>query len=81
VLSLRSFPDDAGAPLEARDHCPKCGSLVVGGAIGQSADHTGFAGSLDDPAHLKPTVAFFNRCRPASAPLQEGLQVFETMPD
>jgi hypothetical protein len=63
-----------------RNFCPKCGSLVFGGIVGQVEQHTIYAGTLDDPAAFQPTMAIFNRDRPAWALLPPDLTVFETMP-
>lgn len=63
-----------------RNACPVCASLLFGGIVGQDAQHTVYAGSLDDPAGFKPAMAIFNRDRPAWTLLPEGLTVFETMP-
>ena len=63
-----------------RNFCPTCGALVFGGRVGEDTSHTIYAGSLDDPSRFKPTLAIFNRDRPAWVPLPEGLAVFETMP-
>jgi hypothetical protein len=64
----------------ARNFCPRCGGLVFGGVIGQDAEHTIYAGSLDDASAFRPAIAIFNRDRPEWAPLPPGLTVFETMP-
>lgn len=64
-----------------RNVCPECGSLVFGGIVGVDASHTIYAGSLDDPSAFHPTMAIFNRDRPAWAPLPEGLTVFDAMPE
>ena len=53
---------------------------MFGGIVGQDAQHTIYAGSLDDPSAFKPTLAIFNRDRPDWAPLPEGVTAFETMP-
>jgi len=63
-----------------RNSCPVCGGLVFGGDVGKTDSHTIYAGSLDDPSLFKPTMAIFNRDRPAWVPLPEGLTVFETTP-
>jgi hypothetical protein len=63
-----------------RNSCPVCGSLVFGGIVGQDDSHTIYAGTLDDPSGFHPTMAIFNRDRPAWMPLPAGLTVFETMP-
>lgn len=63
-----------------RNFCPACGGLVFGGIIGTDIMHTIYAGSLDDPAVFHPTMAIFNRDRPAWVVLPDGLTLFETMP-
>jgi hypothetical protein len=63
-----------------RNFCPRCHSLVFGGIIGQDDSHTIYAGSLDDPALFRPTVAIFARSRPDWVPMPPGLTVFEEMP-
>ncbi len=68
-----------GTPA-VRNFCPLCGSLVFGGIPGEDAQHTIYAGSLDDASLFRPTMAIFNRDRPAWVVLPEGLTVFETMP-
>jgi hypothetical protein len=64
-----------------RNFCAVCGGLVFGGIRGESTSHTIYAGSLDDPSHFKPTIAIFNRDRPAWVALPAGLKVFESMPE
>lgn len=64
-----------------RNFCPACGGLVFGGEVGRDDSHTLYAGSLDDPARFKPTLAIFGRDRPDWAPLPPGLTVFESMPE
>ena len=64
-----------------RNFCPGCGGLVFGGEPGRDESHTIYAGSLDDPALFAPTLAIFDRDRPAWAPLPPGLAAFRTMPD
>jgi hypothetical protein len=63
-----------------RNFCPACGGLVFGGIVGVDAQHTLYAGSLDDASVFHPQMAIFNRDRPDWVPLPEGLTVFETMP-
>lgn len=63
-----------------RNFCPHCGGLVYGGVRGVAEQHTIYAGSLDDPARFKPTMAIFNSQRPEWVPLPPGLTVFEKMP-
>jgi hypothetical protein len=63
-----------------RNFCPTCGGLVFGGVIGESEQHTVYAGALDDPTGFRPSIAIFNRDRPDWAVMPPGLRVFETMP-
>ncbi|MDR3507181.1 MAG: GFA family protein [Caulobacteraceae bacterium] len=63
-----------------RNFCGICGGLVFGGELDISDSFTLYAGSLDDPSRFHPTVAIFNRDRPAWATLPPGMTVFETMP-
>lgn len=63
-----------------RNSCVVCGSLVFGGEVGVHADHTIYAGSLDDPTVFKPTMLLFNRDRPDWVVVPDGVTVFETMP-
>jgi hypothetical protein len=77
-LTFRS-PSFRGG-VSTRNACPACAGLVYGGEK-DSDSFTIYAGSLDDPTGFKPTMAIFNRDRPAWTPLPEGLTtVFETMP-
>lgn len=64
-----------------RNSCPTCGGLVFGGIVGVDADHTIYAGTLDDPSRFAPMVAIFTRDRPDWAALPPGAMTFETMPD
>lgn len=64
-----------------RNRCARCSSLVFGGVIGTDSSHTIYAGSLDDPAFFRPTMALFGRDRPDWAVLPPGLTVFDTMPE
>ena len=64
-----------------RNRCAVCGSLVFGGEVGLSDSFTLYAGSLDDPAAFRPTIAIFTRGRPAWALIPPDLAVFEAMPD
>ena len=77
----RRFTTKAANGNEAvRNSCPVCGSLVFGGIVGEDAEHTIYAGSLDDPASFVPKVAIFTRCRPAWAIIPPGLTIFEREP-
>ncbi len=78
----RQFVSKAARGTDAvRNFCPTCGSLVFGGIPGSDTSHTIYAGSLDDPTLFLPTMAIFNRDRPAWAPLPPGLTVFDAMPE
>ena len=63
-----------------RNHCAACWSLVYGGILGETDNHTIYAGSLDDPSRFKPTVAIFAREKAPWIAIPEGLKVFEGMP-
>ena len=78
--ATRQYTSTALRGEATRNFCPTCGGLVFGGIVGQTDSHTIYAGSLDDPSAFRPTMAIFNRDRPAWAPLPPGLTVFETMP-
>lgn len=66
--------------VAVRNSCPECGGLVFGGVIGEDVSHTVYAGSLDDPAQFRPSMAIFTRDRPDWVRLPPGLAEFETMP-
>ena len=77
----RRFASPAFRGVEAvRNSCPTCGALVFGGRYGEDDSHTVYAGTLDDPSLFSPSVAIFDRDRPAWVTLPEGLAVFETIP-
>lgn len=63
-----------------RNSCPVCASLVFGGRVGENSQHTIYAGSLDDPAFFKPSIAIFARDRPAWAVMPPGLKVYDRLP-
>lgn len=63
-----------------RNHCATCGGLVFGGIVGSDTEHTIYAGSLDEPALFRPTMALFSRDKPDWVLIPGGLTVFETMP-
>jgi hypothetical protein len=63
-----------------RNSCLVCGGLVFGGPLGETDEHTIYAGSLDDPSQFQPTIAIFTRDRPQWAEVPAGLKQFETMP-
>ena len=56
-----------------RNFCPACGSLMFGGEYGVSAQHTIYAGTLDDPSAFHPTRAVMLADRPHWAAMLEGL--------
>ena len=58
-----------------RNFCPRCHSLVVGGAIGKDKIYNIYAGSLDDPLLFQPTIAVFTRGRPEWAVIPPTLKV------
>lgn len=63
-----------------RNHCAACWSLVFGGIIGEADNHTIYAGSLDDPARFKPTIAINAREKAPWVVVPEGIAVFDRMP-
>ena len=63
-----------------RNFCPICGSLIFGGIVGQDAQHTIYAGTLDDPSRFHPQIAIFTRDRADWAVLPPSLRVFEAGP-
>ena len=63
-----------------RNRCAVCGGLVFGGVVGKDESHTLYAGSLDDSAVFRPSMAIFVRDRPNWMITPEGLALFETMP-
>jgi hypothetical protein len=70
----------ASGRIALRNSCPVCGGLVFGGDLAESANFTIYAGSLDDPSLFEPTMAIFDRDRPAWVVLPPDITVFETMP-
>ena len=64
-----------------RNFCPTCGSLVFGGIVGVDAEHTIYAGTLDEPSAFEPLIAIFARDCPPWAVIPPDLATFETMPD
>ncbi|HEY2807457.1 MAG TPA: GFA family protein [Steroidobacteraceae bacterium] len=77
----RSFssPAASGGPA-TRNFCPICGGLVFGGERGLSDSYTIYAGSLDQPADFRPTVAIFTQDRPEWALIPQHCKVFERLP-
>lgn len=64
-----------------RNRCAVCGSLVFGGPIGKTNEHTIYAGSLDEPTLFRPTLAIFTRDKPDWVAMPPGLAAFETLPE
>jgi hypothetical protein len=60
-----------------RNFCPRCHSLVMGGAIGKDKIYNIYAGSLDDPSLFHPTIAVFTRGRPEWAVIPPTLKVLD----
>ena len=63
-----------------RNFCLICGGLVFGGKPDSDASINLYAGSLDEPALFRPTVAIFARGKPDWAPIPDGLKVFAGLP-
>ena len=69
-----------GSPAR-RNFCAECGSLVHGGEIGVDDSITVYAGTLDDPAWFKPSIAIFTQHLPAWVVLPDNLHRFAAMPE
>jgi hypothetical protein len=69
----------ANGNTAVRNFCAVCNSLVFGGGHDLGGVNV-YAGSLDDAAQFKPTIAIFIRDRPHWAAVPEGVKQFETMP-
>ncbi len=63
-----------------RSFCPACGSLMFGGEYGVDAQHTVYAGTLDDPAAFHPTHAIMMAERAPWAAVPDGLVLYDGMP-
>jgi len=63
-----------------RYHCAKCASLVFGGVPGNPNGNTIYAGTLDDTALFKPSMAIMTKFKPDWVLLPAGLRQFEGMP-
>jgi hypothetical protein len=63
-----------------RNSCAKCGSLVFGGPLGRTDNHSIYVGSADDPSWFKPKIAIFVRDAPGWASIPPGLTRFEKLP-
>ena len=64
-----------------RNSCVVCGGLVFGGKLGETDSYNIYAGSLDDAAQFKPTVALFTRDKPDWVSIPPGLKTFPGMPE
>ncbi len=63
-----------------RNFCSLCNSLVFGGELEKSDSFTIYAGTLDDRAAFRPTIAIFAANRPPWVPLPPDLKVFDGLP-
>lgn len=77
---VRQFRSPSMRGEAVRNSCPTCGGLVFGGVVGQSEQHTVYAGSLDDASAFAPRMAIFQRDRPDWVTLPPGLALFDTLP-
>ena len=66
--------------LATRFSCPTCHAIVYGTAEVMPGLTNVYAGSLDDTARFKPTMAIFTRSRPAWDDSSRGLECYETVP-
>jgi len=69
----------SGRPA-SRIACPKCLSVVYGTAEVMPGMINLYAGSLDDPAQFKPSMAIFVSERPPWDDVSRGLKCFATVP-
>ena len=69
----------SGKPA-SRYACPTCLSVVYGTAEVMPGMVNLYAGSLDEPARFKPTIAIFMSERPPWDDASRGLRCFETVP-
>ena len=67
----------ARSTTATRNFCPRCHSLVMGGAIGKDTTYNIYAGSVDDPSLFHPTIAVFTRGRPEWAVIPPTLRVLD----
>lgn len=78
--TMRSFAKAARGGEAVRNHCAVCGGLVFGGIVGESRQHTIYAGSLDEPSLFRPTIAIFTRDKPEWVVMPAGLEEFAALP-
>lgn len=76
----RQFRSPSMRGEAVRNSCPTCGGLVFGGVVGESDEHTIYAGSLDDKSAFEPRIAIFLRDKAPWVTLPPGLAEFETLP-
>jgi len=69
----------ANGNTATRNYCAACGSLVFGGGHDLGGVNI-YAGSLDDAALFKPSMAIFTRDKPDWVTLPPGLVLFEGLP-
>lgn len=65
----------------SRYACPTCLSVVYGTAEVMTDMINLYAGSLDDPARFKPTMAIFVGEKPPWDDVSRGLTCYETVPN
>jgi hypothetical protein len=63
-----------------RNSCAVCASLVFGGPLGKTDQHTIYAGSADDPSWFKPTMAIFARNAPDWTVIPPELRRYDGLP-
>ena len=77
---VRQFRSPSLRGEAVRNFCPACGGLVFGGVVGESAQHTIYAGSLDDASAFAPRLAIFQRDKPDWVRLPPDLALFDILP-
>lgn len=78
--TIHSLAESAAGGVAVRNHCANCGGLVFGGIVGQDTEHTIYAGSLDEAALFRPTLAIFTRDKPDWVLMPPGLKTFDRLP-
>ncbi|MEI9932386.1 MAG: GFA family protein [Rhizomicrobium sp.] len=63
-----------------RNHCAACWSLVYGGIVGETDNHTIYAGSHDDPSRFEPKIGIFASEKAPWVVVPEGVTMFDRMP-
>ena len=72
-------PTDSGATA-TREFCPECGGRLTFRSTGMPGLVLLLAGSMDDPALIKPTGAIYNKRHLAWDYLDPSLNVADAMP-